>query len=86
MPWWGPKNTTYTKWFESTTKGEGKLCFVLKNLKIFLQLSWLKEDGDLFQVVPFFNHPKFHGRHFESCSACMTGNGFMLMSGPKVMS
>ena len=44
------------------------------------------EDGDLFQVVPFFNHPKFHGRHFESCSACMTGNGFMLMTCPKVMS
>ena len=64
-------------------KGEGKLCFVFKNIKMFLQLTWLKEDGDLFQAVPFFNRPKFHGRHF---SACMTRNGFMLMSCPKVMS
>ena len=81
-----PKNTTYTEWFESTTKGEGKLCFVFKkNLKMFLQLTWLKEDGDLFQAVPFFNRLKFHGRHFESYSTCMTRNGFMLMSCPKVM-
>ena len=86
MPWWGFKNTTYTEWFESTTKGEGKLCFVFKNLKMFLQLTWLMEDGDLFQAVPFFNRPKFHGSHFESYSACMTRNNFMLMSCPKVMS
>ena len=50
MPYCGSKNTTYTEWFESTTKGEGKLCFVFKNLKLFLQLTWLKEDGDLFQA------------------------------------
>ena len=57
-----------------------------KNLKVFLQLTSLKEDGDLFQEAPFFNRPKFHGRHFESCSTCITRNGFMLMSCPKVMS
>jgi len=81
-----PKNTIYKKWFESTTNGEGKLCFVFKILKMFLQLTWLKEKGDLFQVVPFFNRLKFHGRYFESYSACMTGNSFMLMPCPKVMS
>ena len=86
MPWWGSKNTIYIERFESTTKGEGKLFFVFKNLKMFLQLTWLKEDGDLFQAVPFFNRPKFYGRHFESCRACMTGNGFMLMPCPKVIS
>ena len=86
MPCWESKYTTYTEWFESTTKGEGKLCFVFKNLKMFLQLTWLKEDGDLFQAVPFFNLPKFQRRHFESCSAYMTGNGFMLMTCPTVMS
>jgi hypothetical protein len=57
-----------------------------KNLKIFLQLTWLKEKGDLFQVVPFFNRLKFHGRHFKSCRAYMTRNGFIWMSCPKVMS
>ena len=60
-------------------------CFQ-KNLKMFLQLILLKEDGDLFQAVPFFNRPKFHGRHFESYSVCMTGNSFMVMTCPKVMS
>jgi hypothetical protein len=49
-----------------------------------LQLTWLKEEGDLFQVVPFFNHPKFHGRHNESHSASMARNGFMLMSYPRL--
>jgi hypothetical protein len=53
---------------------------------MFLQLTGLKEDRDLFQAVPFFNHPKFHSRHFESCRACITGNGFTLMSCPKIMS
>jgi hypothetical protein len=86
LPWWGSKNTTYTEWFESTTQGEGKLCFVSKNLKLFLQLTWLKEEDDLFRAIPFFNCSKLHSRHFESCIACMTGNGFMLMSCPKVMS
>jgi hypothetical protein len=46
----------------------------------------LKEDGDLVRAIPFFNSSKFHGRHFESCRACMTRNGFKLMSCPKVMS
>ena len=59
-------------------------CFQ-KNLKMFLQLILLKEDGDLFQAVPFFNRPKFHGRHFESNSACMTRNSIMLMTYPKVV-
>jgi hypothetical protein len=53
---------------------------------MFLQLTSLKEDGDLFQAVPFFKCPKFHGRHFKSYSTYMTRNSFMLMSGPKVMS
>ena len=52
---------------------------------MFLQMTWLKEDGDLFQAVPFFNHPKFHVRYFESCRACMIGNSFVFMSCPKVM-
>ena len=30
-------------------------------------MTWLKEDGDLFQVVPFFNRPKFCGRPIKSC-------------------
>ena len=86
MPWWESKNTIYIERFESTTKGEGKLCFVFKNLKMFLQLTWLTEDGDLFQAIPFFNRPKVHGRHFESYSTCMTRNSFMLMPCAKVMS
>jgi hypothetical protein len=60
--------------------------FYFQNSKMFLQLTSLKEDGDLFQAVPFFKCPKFHGRHFKSYSTYMTRNSFMLMSGPKVMS
>jgi hypothetical protein len=45
----------------------------------------MKEEGELFQAVPFFNHPKFHGRHIESHSASIARNVFMLMSCPKVM-
>jgi hypothetical protein len=60
--------------------------FCFENLKMFLKLTLLKEDGDLFQAIPFFNRPKFHERHFESCRACMTRNSFMSMPCPKVMS
>ena len=43
MPWWGSKNKTYIEWFESTTRGEGKLCFVFKILKCFSNwLDWRK--------------------------------------------
>jgi hypothetical protein len=63
-----------------------KVSYVLfSKLMQKLQLTWLKEEGDLFQVVPLFNHPKFHDRHIESRSASMAKNGFMLMSCPKVM-
>jgi hypothetical protein len=50
-----------------------------------LQLTWLKEEGELFQAVPFSNHSKFYGRHIKSRSASMARNGFMLMSCPKVI-
>jgi hypothetical protein len=43
-----------------------------------LQLTWLTGKGDLFQAVPFFNRPKFYGRHIESRSAGITENGFVL--------
>jgi hypothetical protein len=59
--------------------------FSFQNLYKKLQLTWLKEECDLFQAVPFFNHPKFHGRHIESYSTDMARNGFMLMSCSKVM-
>ena len=44
MPRWGSKNTTYTKRFEITIKGEGKLCFYFKKiLKCFSNwLDWRK--------------------------------------------
>jgi hypothetical protein len=57
--------------------------FCFQNLKYF---SRLKEDGDLVQAVLFFNRPKIYGRHIESCRACITRHGFMLMSCSKVMS
>jgi hypothetical protein len=60
--------------------------FFFENSKMFLQLTWLKEDGDLFQAIPFFNRPKFDGRHFEFYRACMARNDFVLMSCLKVMS
>jgi hypothetical protein len=50
-----------------------------------LQLTWLKEKGNLSQVVPFSNRPKFHGGHIESRSTGMTRSGFMLITCPKVM-
>ena len=28
-------------------------------------IDLIEEDGDLFQAVPFFNRPKFYGRHYE---------------------
>jgi hypothetical protein len=44
-----------------------------------LQLTWLKEEGELFQAVPFSNHSKFYGRHNKSRSASMARNGFMMV-------
>jgi hypothetical protein len=41
--------------------------------------------GALFHVVPFFNYPKFYGRHIESCSIGMTRNGLVPMSCLTVM-
>jgi hypothetical protein len=69
----------------STTKGEGKLCFVFKILNVS-PIDLTNEDGDLVRAVSFFNLSKFHGRYFESCRACMTRNGLVLMSCPKVIS
>jgi hypothetical protein len=34
--------------------------------------------GALFHVVPFFNCPKFYGRHIESYSTGMTRNGSVM--------
>ena len=43
MSWWGSKNIKYNEWFESTTRGEGKLCFVFKILRYFSNwLEWRK--------------------------------------------
>jgi hypothetical protein len=41
--------------------------------------------GALFHAIPFFNCPKFYGRHIESCSIGMTRNGLVLMSCLTVM-
>jgi hypothetical protein len=49
--------------------------FYFQNLCKNLQLTWLKEEGDLFQAIPFFNYPKIHGRHIESCSVGIARNG-----------
>jgi hypothetical protein len=41
--------------------------------------------GALFHTIPFFNCPKFYGRHIESCNTGMTRNGLVLMSCLTVM-
>jgi len=64
--------------------GEAKLCLFSKLMQK-LQLTWLKKNGNLFQVVPFFNCQKFHGRHIESLKSGMARNSFMLITCPKVM-
>jgi hypothetical protein len=84
MLWWGSKNITYWVIWEYYKKE--KVSYALfSNLWKKLQLTWLKEDGDLFQAIPFSNHPKFHGRHIESHSAGIARNSFILMSCSKVM-
>jgi hypothetical protein len=50
---------------------EGKLCFYFKYIQKYQVTGW-KEKGAQFQAVPFFNCPKWYGRHFESRSTCMT--------------
>jgi hypothetical protein len=41
--------------------------------------------GALFHAIPFFNYPKFYGRHIDSCSIGTTRNGLVLMSYLTVM-
>jgi hypothetical protein len=65
-------------------EGEGKLCFILKTYAK-TPIDMTEEKGNLSQVVPFSNHPKFHGRYIESRSTGMTRSGFMLITCPKVM-
>jgi hypothetical protein len=50
LPWWGSKNTIYWVIWEYYKRRRLQLCFVFKNLKTFLQLTWLKEKGDLFKL------------------------------------
>jgi hypothetical protein len=41
--------------------------------------------GALFHAIPFFNCPKFYGRHIESYGIGMIRNGLLLMSYLTVM-